>query len=160
MKIVLILFASLFFTYSVLACRCTELKELTQQELNQATDIFIGKVMAVDTLVNSQKISVLISLKESIKGNKQNEKVVSTEISGAACGLSLKVGQEWFFFITEYNGDLRVNMCGRHLNVTKPRFRLCKKKRGLNALTKERYKENLHKVDQYKEFISARREDV
>ncbi|MGB0933899.1 MAG: hypothetical protein ACPGU5_06425 [Lishizhenia sp.] len=159
MKKLLFLFAILGVTYTSMACRCAPLEALTKQEVNEATNLFIGKIRAVDTLVNTQQVAVLISVKETIKGEKVKERTVKTNLSSAACGLTLKLGQEWFFFITEYKGELRVNMCGRHLNVTKPRFRWCKKKRGSIALDKAQYKNNLKSIEAYKQFIVALREE-
>lgn len=154
MKYLLIL--GLFLTSKVsLACRCAELDAITKQEVKDATDIFIGKVVAVDTLVNSDKVIYSISVTETIKGEQRQERIVKTSISGAACGLTLKLGDVWFFFITSYKGELRVNMCGRHLNITKPHFRFCKNKCSLNTLNKAQYTENMDKVEDYKAFISA-----
>ena len=160
MKNLLLLTFTLCFTPVIMACSCLELKALTKQEVQEASQIFTGKVVAIDTLVDNRQIEVLISISETIKGEEVNERIIKTNLSSAACGLTLKLGQDWFFLITEFKGELRVNMCGRHHNITKPRFRLCKKKRGSYRSQREFYKANLQKVETYKKIIASVQETI
>ncbi|MDX1447082.1 hypothetical protein, partial [Lishizhenia sp.] len=87
MKKLLAIGVGIFVSIQVMACSCMKLGKLTEEAYSQSTDIFIGKAVEVDTLLEKNLISIRFKVKESIKGAKVKYIEVTTPMSSAACGL-------------------------------------------------------------------------
>ena len=153
MKKLLAIGVGIFVSIQVMACSCMKLGKLTEEAYTQATDIFIGKAVEVDTLLEENLISIRFKVKESIKGAKVKYIEVTTPMSSAACGLYIQEGEKWYIFGSIEDGEMRVNMCGRHANLTKPGCKWFAKDKKLVDYNKERYKKNKARVKAEIELI-------
>ncbi|SFT76324.1 hypothetical protein SAMN05216474_2247 [Lishizhenia tianjinensis] len=148
-------FIGLLASIQVIACSCLPIDTLTQKEYEEAADIFIGKAIRVDTLLEQNVIAITFKVKKEIKGAETKEVIVTTPISSAACGLSISKGDVWYIFGSVKNGQLRANMCGRHKDLTKAPCGLFSKEKEAIKYEKIRYKENKASIKKELDLIST-----
>lgn len=158
MKKVGLLFAGLIISVQVFACSCLGTDTLTQEEYQQATDIFIGEVVKVDTLKDEHRIAVTLKVKTTLKGEQTEEITVTTPISSAACGVNMSEGDSWYVFGSRFNGKLRVTSCGRHTNLTKPGCKWFAKDKEAHGYKKQQYKVNKARIKYERELIEEMKE--
>lgn len=155
MKKLVVVLAGIIVSVQVLACSCMPVQKLTQNEYDAASDIFVGKALEVDTLVKENLLRVKFKVKQNIKGADYKEVIVTTPLSSAACGLNIKEGEKWYIFGSKDGERIRVNMCGRHMNVSKPACKLFAKDKKAVEYDKERYKQNKNRLESELDLIDT-----
>lgn len=85
------------------ACSCAELPSV-EEELEQSTAVFSGKVLGVRekrSLNGYMKKSVLFEVKNTWKGVKQSQMIITTGQGGGDCGIDFIVGKEYLVYANE-----------------------------------------------------------
>lgn len=102
----------LLVSYDLIACDCESIPKIDKKSVANAEDIFIGKVIKIETNDNhSRKITFQISQRLKIDSTAQIS--VFTGLGGADCGLNIKEGQEWYIFASNFNGKAWAGLCSR-----------------------------------------------
>ncbi|MEN0094707.1 MAG: hypothetical protein AAGB30_04960 [Pedobacter sp.] len=99
------------------ACSCITFGPLSIKDFNESQAFFIGRVTAIQTLVNPTDyngVEVTLEVKEIFKGfTNLKELKIYTASNGAACGLPFAKNEEWLIDAYLANGKLATNMCTR-----------------------------------------------
>lgn len=82
-----------------MACQCTPLSKLNEQEYNRAQEIFIGEVISV-SVFSSLELEITFLVEENLKQTelKKEIKVRTNRGGGAACALPVRKGERWYIF--------------------------------------------------------------
>jgi hypothetical protein len=95
---------------AVLACSCAP-SPPPQEALQQASAVFTGTVVAVDT--SGVTSTVRLQVDRSWKGAKCGEVTVTTPADSAACGFDFQVGQNYLVYADKQQGKFSVSLCSR-----------------------------------------------
>ena len=107
---------------AVYACSCAP-PGLPAEELERATAVFAGKVTEIDIprgLLQSSAdpVAVTFQVSEVWKGSVQPALVAKTARSGASCGYTFSIGQEYLVYANGTESDLEVWLCSRTTPLT------------------------------------------
>jgi len=92
--------------------------KIDKESVVEAEDIFIGKVIGIETKDNlSRKITFQIL--QRLKTNSTAQISVFTGLGGADCGLNIKEGQQWYIFTSNINGKSWAGLCSRSALLSK-----------------------------------------
>lgn len=58
---------------------------------------------------------ITFKVANSIKGRTDKIVEIRTAKDSAACGLNVKEGDQWLFFVHEFNGRRNVGLCGKNV---------------------------------------------
>lgn len=111
MKSILISFL-LFISYDLFACTCGSIPKIDKQAVVNAKDIFIGKVIRIESNDN-QSTKITFQIAERLKTDSTAQISIFTGLDGADCGLNIKEGQEWYIFTSNVNGKSWAGLCSR-----------------------------------------------
>jgi hypothetical protein len=121
MKPLLILLLIPFVTVSTLACSCIQLPKISNEEIKNAKNIFIGVVLKVEEVDNRSR-KVTLQIIESFKTDSINQITILTGIGGADCGLYFSVGQKWYVFAHNSGNEVWASLCGRSALLSKKKY--------------------------------------
>jgi hypothetical protein len=117
-----LIFSFIFLFYSSISCACTcgPLKKITQSEIENVGEVFVGTIQSISRSDTSFYITATFEVHHYLKGKKHTSEIsVKTMSCGSVCGLDFEVGQKWYVF-AHYNGDeLYAGLCGRSLQLRK-----------------------------------------
>ncbi|MBW8351559.1 hypothetical protein K0H71_19260 [Bacillus sp. IITD106] len=101
------------------ACSCAEIPSV-EDELERSKVVFIGKVLSIKQIKNSNgyaPYSVLFDVSSVWKGPKHSEITILTGLGGGDCGFEFKEGEEYLVYANEstmYGPDsLVTTICNR-----------------------------------------------
>lgn len=118
MKTVL-LFLLIFGASRSFACSCNEVEKITRNEIENVGEAFIGIVKEVTEDEQNFTITATFEVKEYLKGELHSSEIkVTTNNSGAACGLNFKKGQKWYVFSYYSDDTLHASLCGRSAQLS------------------------------------------
>lgn len=122
---VIILCISLFSALNILACTCGLVKKITNEEIKNVNEVFIGKVKSITIDTDKGILTAIFEVKEEIKGELHNSEIIINTINGSsACGLDFSVGQVWYIFAHKRDGVLHAGLCGRSVQLKKVKYYL------------------------------------
>ena len=117
LKLLVLMFALTVFSGSAMACKCIPKGELTAEEVTNASAIFSGKVLKVESIEGEMRSKITFKVQQGLKNLKKGQIItVYTASSSAACGVTFTVGEEWYLFLSEGNS---VSMCSRTTRMTR-----------------------------------------
>ena len=114
----LILLVILFVSYSACACSCIY-SEFGIKDYQNASYILQGKILNVTFNEQSQEKIITFKVTKNIKGETDKIVEIRTAKNSAACGLNVKKGDKWLFFVHEFNGRWNVGLCGKNVRYNK-----------------------------------------
>lgn len=136
----LVTFYFLIITTSVLSCTCPEYEELKRDSISKTQIAFTGKVVSIkfDTTLHTNIIEFAIEKPLLRVSNSDTIKILSLDDTGM-CGLRIEEGEIWYIYpeMKNENGYYWESMCGRSVNLTKPKAKYRRKK---FRVDKRRYK--------------------
>lgn len=159
MKILLVLVMTFFLGSISLACSCLPNKKITKSEVENSTDVFIGKVVSIDTLPSRTQLVVKFKVNKTYKGAEDKFVEVRTAIHSAACGVSVEVGEKWYVFAKESKGKININSCGRHVDLTKPKCWWFAEEKKIAKAIKKQYKAQKKANKEEVKFVKSVVED-
>jgi len=132
-----IIFLSIFFmivlSNVLFACECYE-RGSVESEFFKHDTVFIGKVIKIEQSINT--LEVKFELIKSYKGVPDKSIVVSTSVSGKACGFPFKENEKYLIWASNYEGKLSTSICSGTKGLTEATEDL----KGLDKITnKERF---------------------
>lgn len=106
--------------YTAFACRCMQPGELTAKMYNEIDLVIVGKAVRVE---HDEKNMLNIITFEVSNGVKMLEKTktvrITTADNGAACGLGIAQGDEWYIWASKDDaGNFMTNSCMRSQQLT------------------------------------------
>lgn len=118
-KVFALLFA-LSFSQFAFSCSCPTLKKLNSDDLKGDVEVFTGRVIKVEKKLNSHEVVATFAVTERIYGKESlSEYSVTTSADGGMCGLDFAVGEEWYVFADNSDGNLAAYLCGRSAQLSK-----------------------------------------
>ena len=145
-----VLFLLLLFGASVsFACSCKEIGKITDGEIENVGEAFIGIVTEVIEDGVNFTITATFEVKHYLKGKLQSSELkVTTSKSGASCGLNFKKGEKWYVFSYYSDNTLHAGLCGRSAQLS---YANSKVKR--LVIGKKNYRKDKRRVRQDKKAI-------
>ncbi len=100
-----------------LACTCAA-PATAEQALQQSSAVFSGKVIEIYRpfldrigITRSHTHRVRFEITKPWKGVKSKEFVVTTRLSGEACGYPFERGKEYLVYVVDTSGDIETGIC-------------------------------------------------
>ncbi|HEY9801759.1 MAG TPA: hypothetical protein V6D25_15485 [Leptolyngbyaceae cyanobacterium] len=110
------------------ACRCASFPS-PQEALNNATAVFAGRVISVNT-----SGSATFSVSQIWKGEVLQNLVVTTP-SGTSCGFNFQLGQDYLVYASGEKNNLTTALCDRTKELSSAELELPLLGRGISLLT-------------------------
>lgn len=88
------------------------MSKIAKESVANAEDIFIGKVIKIETDENQSR-KIIFQISQRLKTGSTPQISIFTGLGGADCGLNIKKGQEWYIFTSKFNGKSWAGLCGR-----------------------------------------------
>lgn len=141
---------------SASACSCETPQKIKAEDLESNPTVFTGKVIRLEKKEDSYELIATFEVKEYLFGMQQLSTFqVATSADGGMCGLDFAIGEEWYVFATNFDGELHADLCSRSVQLTKriyPKFELdVKTKRQMRRSIQRQ----LLRVEEDKRFIRA-----
>ena len=154
---IIIIITAIFFAKVAYPCSCIGLKKITEENYQNAGEIFIGEIIAIKELESTYEKLLTFKVKRSLKNDDITRTiVVKTALDAAACGLDAEIGFRYYVF-AHYDDDgiLYAGLCGRsvHLNKKFDKRRIFFYGIKHAILEKRSYKKNLKRFRSEKRFI-------
>ena len=134
------------------ACSCATLTKLTKEEIISANNVFIGKVVSVDSFDNTSR-KVIFQISERLKTDSLLQITIYTGKGGADCGLSIKEGEKWYIFTYSYNNHSWASLCGRSALLSEHSISPNSINHKYHRLAVRNYKRNKHRAESEIQFI-------
>ncbi len=119
MKITLTILLGLLCTFQSYSCSCETVKEINDSVYINYPLIIKGTVKKVEMVAEmQQEISIKVTI---LYNGESTDSILKVQgpVSGGACGLDVKEGEEWLFFAYNYKGHLETDLCTRSQNLSK-----------------------------------------
>ena len=119
MKITLFFLLGYFCTLQAFSCSCENVKEINDSVYIDYPLIVKGTIMKVEMVAEiQQEFSIKVRLLFNGESTDSILKLQSP-VSGGACGLDVKEGEDWLIFAYNYKGHLETDLCTRSQNLSK-----------------------------------------
>ncbi len=112
-----VLLSGVFAVKPVLACTCAA-PATTEKALHLSSAVFRGKVIEIYRpfldrigITNSHTYRVRFVIIKSWKGIDSVEYVVTTRLSGEACGYAFKQGKEYLVYVVKDGREIETGIC-------------------------------------------------
>lgn len=71
--------------------------------------------------MNKEQQQKIITFKvyKAIKGSLDKIITIKTQLRSAACGVSVKKGDQWLLFIHNFNGSKNIDSCSKHIRYNR-----------------------------------------
>jgi hypothetical protein len=141
---------------AVNACSCLTPQKIKADDLKSNPTVFTGRVIRLEKKEDSYEVIATFEVKEYLFGIQQlSTYQVTTSADGGMCGLDFAIGEEWYVFAMNIDGQLHAGLCSRSVQLTKrfyPKFELdAKTKRQMRRSNQQQ----LRRVEDDKRFIRA-----
>jgi hypothetical protein len=101
-----------FFDFTIcVACSCEKLQKISSSEVENASHIFIGRVIKSAVFEQGRQFTFHVTTK--LKPGIADTVEIRTGFGGSDCGLNMQDGQEWYIFAYDGEGKHWSGLCGR-----------------------------------------------
>lgn len=154
-KLIFVIILLLVIQVNTKACSCIEHKPITGLEVKETDKIFIGKVISIEK-IEAFGLKVIFKVKSNFKGCIDSSKVsIYTSLNTAICGIDFMIGEKWFIFSKNYNGQSFASLCSRSVRLNKPNISTLKNNQKAIAFVKEKYAKDKLRLEADISFIKA-----